>query len=87
MKVWFRNFGSGIFRINVFWEFIVIYFESDIIYENGMYVLKFLLDVEVFWKGEEIDRIFVLVEFFVFYWIDISEEKFFGEVFVKVSGE
>ncbi|BAD85172.1 hypothetical protein TK0983 [Thermococcus kodakarensis KOD1] len=86
-KVWFRNLGSGTFRINVPWELIAIYLESDTIYENGTYVPKLPLDVEVSWKGEEIDRTPALAEPPASYWIDISEEKPSGEVFVKVSGE
>ncbi|WP_367884964.1 hypothetical protein [Thermococcus sp. JCM 11816] len=80
-KVWFRNLGSGTFRINVPWELIAIYLESDTIYENGTYVPKLPLDVEVSWKGEEIDRTPALAEPPASYWIDISEEKPLGGKF------
>jgi hypothetical protein len=86
-KVWFRDLGNGTFGINVPWELIAIYLESDILYENGTYVPKLPLEVEVSWKGREIDRTPALAEPPASYWVDISEEKPSGKVFVKVSGE
>jgi len=86
-KVGLENLGNGTFRINVPWKLVAIYLKSNTIHENGTYVPKLPLNVEVSWDGKEINKTPAPAEPPTLYWVDLGDEKPSGEVLVKISGE